>query len=99
MKEIKVFADVGAANSYGAPTSFDAKKALGKNARVVAVDVLKLNQREIKRFSELWDVKVTPTDVEELLHAISRSPCPLRVMLFDLRQYQVICRMKKREEV
>ncbi|VVB75762.1 Uncharacterised protein [uncultured archaeon] len=65
--QIKVFAEVGAANGKGAPMAFDARNALGRSAKVFAVDVVKmpnlyLNQR-----------RVTP-----VLHAISRKPLPFK---------------------
>ncbi len=41
--EIKIFADVGSASSIGAPTTFAAKQALGKNSNVYAVDILKFD--------------------------------------------------------
>lgn len=48
--EIKVFADIGPASNLGAPTTFVAKKALGKGSRVFAVDILKFDPEHAKGF-------------------------------------------------
>ena len=51
--KIGVFADVGAANSIGAPTAFAAKQVLGDNSRVYAVDISKFNLQSAKAVVEI----------------------------------------------
>lgn len=50
--EIKIFADVGAANSLGAPATFAAKRALGPNSRVFAIDILSFDHQAAKSVVE-----------------------------------------------
>jgi hypothetical protein len=75
---IRVFADVGAANLVGAPTTIDAKKALGKEAQVFAVDKI-LSQEDL-------GVK----GVNQLKHNINKGPLPIlcdAIRLANVSQY------------
>jgi len=65
--QIKVFAEVGAANGKGAPMAFDARTALGRSAKVFAVDVVKMPEEHLR------GQKVIP-----VLHAISKRPLPFK---------------------
>lgn len=65
---IKVFSDIGCSLSKGAPTTVDAKNALGENSKVYGVDITKVDQR---LSSELPKKGVTP-----LKHSITNSPLP-----------------------
>ncbi len=62
----------------GAPTSFDAKHALGANSRVVAVDILKFNEAEAKKNLLEHKMPLKTGDVEPLLFSLSRKPLPFK---------------------
>lgn len=66
--KIKVFADVGAGNKVGAPTTIDARDALGSQARVVAID----------RKTSRTDLSMSLNGVEQLKHYITRAPLPFQ---------------------
>ncbi len=66
--QIKVFADVGASFLLGAPTTIDAKKALGPNSKVYATD--------IKLISADGKAKLEKEGVTALTHSIVQSPLP-----------------------
>ncbi len=76
--EIKVFADIGAANSIGAPTSFDAKHALGADSRVVAIDIMKFNADAAKKNLAGHKMPLKQGDVEPMFHSLSRKPLPFK---------------------
>jgi len=61
---VKVFADVGAGNVVGAPTTVECKKILGPDARVIAVD------------RKITGAFIGETGVEQLKHRITRGPLP-----------------------
>ncbi|GEM_PF-4661020 len=64
---IKSFADIGCATLVGAPTTVDAKKALGKKARVYAVDLVNFPPRK------------KPKGVIPVIHSIVEKPLPFKV--------------------
>lgn len=85
---IKVFYDIGAANFLGAPTTIDAKHALGKHSAVVAVDLIKAQKRERK--------KIKRARVSELLHAITLKPLPVQC---DAIRFANVSQYMKRGDV
>ncbi|MFA5931248.1 MAG: class I SAM-dependent methyltransferase [archaeon] len=64
--KIKVFADIGAGNIGGAPTTIDAKKVLNPGTKVYAVD-RNLSEENLKR-----------DGIKELKHRITISPLPFQ---------------------
>jgi SAM-dependent methyltransferase len=64
--QIKVFADIGAGVTGGAPTTIEAKKILGEKAKVVAVDVFNPS------------VNLSQQGVDFLWHTIQRRPLPFK---------------------
>jgi len=67
--EINVFADVGCALKAGAPTTWDAKKVLGKRATVYAIDLkIDLGPKEM--------IEWTRKGVIPVKHSISEKPLP-----------------------
>ena len=75
-QEIRAFADIGPGNFVGAPTTYEAKAALGPGSVVHAVDVKKLNTGIAAIFAGDNNLKVD--DITPLLHSISRKPLPLQ---------------------
>ncbi|MEK6958239.1 MAG: hypothetical protein AABW99_04665 [archaeon] len=71
-EEIKVFADLGCALELGAPTTVDARKALGNDAKVYAIDTYDVEFEDGKLRDNLLK-KFTP-----LKHSISTSPLPFQ---------------------
>lgn len=70
---IRVFADIGCAIACGAPTTINAKRVLGKESKVFAVDIVDLEQLGPETKQKLGRGKVTP-----LAHSISKEPLPFK---------------------
>jgi len=69
-ESINVFADIGCAISAGAPTTIEAREALGKNARVLAVDVFN-SSAEIEEILGREGIEIRK-------HDIVREPLPFQ---------------------
>ncbi len=69
-KKIRVFADIGCAAVEGAPTTVDAKKALGRRARVYAVDIETIG-RELEK-------NMKKKGVRAMQHQIVQAPLPFK---------------------
>jgi SAM-dependent methyltransferase len=64
---IKAFADVGCALAAGAPTVFEAKKLLGKNTTIYAVDIKGMpSPKEAAKWKK--------EGIKPLIHSISKAP-------------------------
>ena len=77
-EKIKVFADIGAANLAGAPTTVDAKITLSPGAKVFAVD-RKLSPKDLSK-----------AGIEQLKHRITQAPLPFQcdaIRLANVVQY------------
>jgi hypothetical protein len=81
--KIKVFADIGAGNIAGAPTTVEAKEILWKDAKVYAVDRILAKSPENKR-------NIESSGVNQLRHRITHAPLPFpcdAIRLANVAQY------------
>jgi SAM-dependent methyltransferase len=81
--KIKVFADVGAANIAGAPTTVEAKEILGKDAKVYAVDRILAKSPEARK-------NLASAEVTQLRHRIIEARLPFQcdaIRLANVSQY------------
>ena len=69
--KIGVFADIGCCFAFGAPTTLDARKALGNNAEIYGTDIANLPNKK------MWK-KYVERGINPLKHNIAKSPLPFR---------------------
>ncbi len=84
--KIRVFADVGAGNIKGAPTTIEARDILGPKAKIYAVD-RKLTKSD---FTLSWK------GVQQLKHRITRAPLPFEC---DAIRFANVSEYMTREDV
>jgi SAM-dependent methyltransferase len=68
--QIKTFVDIDCGIMAGAPTTVDAKKALGKKTRVVATDIIGPTEATARG--------IKSEGIEFLMHDISAEPLPIQ---------------------
>ena len=88
--QIKVFADVGASFLLGAPTTIDAKKALGPNSTVYATDIRHISGQE--------KAKLEKEGIATLTHSIVKSPLPYVCDAIRLANVSIHLQPKERRE-